>query len=247
MSSTFTCHVSTYQQFTPTEGDGWRREELTFARDRVGLVVMHAWEPPVDGQAPGWVRAVPYLKKAARILPEVFPPLLGAFRQQGLPILHVPGARPGEQIHPTQVPSDPTWKNLRRYRHDQVFPGAPNHADIAAAYPHRQPAAAASPLPGEGIAETGPELHALASAHGLNHLIYVGFALNWCLLMSPGGMVDMKRYGYLCSAVADGIVTVEPGADPNGTREHESALWRVAVEFGFVFRAPDLIASLSAS
>lgn len=247
MSTTFTCPVSTYQQFTPSAGDGWQRVEQSFARDRIGLVVMHAWNPPVDGSAPGWVRAVPYLKQAAQILPAVFPSLLGTFREQGLPVLHVPGARPGEQIHPTVVPSDPTWAALRQYRADHVFPGAPNHADIAAAYPHRHPAPEATPLPGEGIAETGPELHALAAERGLNHLIYVGFALNWCLLMSPGGMVDMKRYGYLCSTVADAIVTVEPGANPDGTRERDSALWRVAVEFGVVFRAPDLITSLSAS
>src|SRR5258706_230208 len=61
----------------------------------------------------------------------------------------------------------------------------------------------------EGIAENGAQLAALCRAHRVNHLVYVGFALNWCLLMSPGGMVDLRRRGCLCSTIREAVTAVE--------------------------------------
>ena len=55
----------------------------------------------------------------------------------------------------------------------------------------------------------------------------------------------MKRYGYLCSTVREAVATVEPADNPSGDREMQSALWRVAVEFGFIFPQADLVNALS--
>lgn len=86
MPATFTCPVSTYQQFTPTEGEAWRREKLTFSKEHTAVVVMHATEPPPPNQFPGWHRAVPYLTKSAEVLREVFPSLLTVIRRANMPI-----------------------------------------------------------------------------------------------------------------------------------------------------------------
>lgn len=239
----FSCPVSTYQQFTPAHDSGWRRQVLTFSRRHTALVVMHAIEPPSEEQFPGWFRAVPYLNRSREVLQEAFPPLLAAVRQAGLPVFHVPGLEPSPV---PSVPTDPTWRDLQAFRALNVFPGEPNLADVDAGWSARVIAANALPQPGEAIAESSADLHALASAHGINHLIYIGFALNWCLLMSPAGMVDMKRLGYLCSTVREGVATVEPGSLPHGDQEIQSALWRVAVEFGFIFSQADLVNALSA-
>jgi len=241
MSATFSCPVSTYQQFTPTAADGWRKEALTFSREHTAVVVMHATTPPPADAIAGWHRAVPYLAKASNVLREVFPALMRAVRNADLPVFHVPGMAAAP---PHQVATDPTWETLQAYRADHVFPGAANQNDVVAGRSQRELSGVAAPLPGEGVAETSAALHDLASARRINHLIYLGFALNWCLLMSPGGMVEMKRHGYLCSTVQDAVVTVEPSAQPDGDREMQSALWRVAVEFGFVFASPDLITAL---
>lgn len=244
MSGTFTCPVFSYQQFPPTQGTGWRRDELTFSREHTAFVVMHATEPPGSQQFPGWHRAVPYLKTSRRILDEVFPPLLAAVRQAGLPVFHIPGMEPPSF---PSVPADPTWTQLQRFRAQHVFPGSENEEDVATGRKARRIADTARPIHNEKIAETSSDLHSLASAHGVNHLIYIGFALNWCLLMSPGGMVDLKRHGYLCSTVREAIATVEPANNPDGDRELQSALWRVAVEFGFVFPQGELIDALRPS
>lgn len=247
MASTFHCPVLTYQQFTPRDGNGWQQTQHDFSDAHTAVVVMHAWQPPGPDQHPGWLRAVPYLKEIGTILRTTFPPLLEAVRKRGLPVFHVTGKVPPAGQPALTVPVDPTWEHLRELRRDHVFPGAPNLADVAAGWDSRELAPAAQPRPGEVTAETSADLHAQCQARGINHLIYIGFAINWCLLMSPGGMVDMKRYGYLCSTVAEATTAVENEATTDTRQEYHQALWRVAVEFGFVFHQSDLIAALSSS
>ena len=77
------------------------------------------------------------------------------------------------------------------------------------------------------------------------HLIYIGFAINWCLLKSPGGMVDMSRLGYMCSAIRQATTAVENKETARRELNKESALWRVATHFGFVFDADPLIGALN--
>jgi hypothetical protein len=79
----------------------------------------------------------------------------------------------------------------------------------------------------------------------VDHLVYVGFAVNWCLLMSPGGMVDMERHGLLCSTVPEAVTAVENRETARDEREKQQALWRVALAFGFVFGLDDLLAALA--
>ena len=105
----------------------------------------------------------------------------------------------------------------------------------------------ARPIGAEGIAADGTQLAALCRAHEINHLIYVGFALNWCLLMSPGGMVDMRRCGVLCSTITEATTAVENRETARAEHEKQQALWRVALEFGLVFSLPDFLHALSAT
>lgn len=247
MSPTFKCQVSTYQQFVPRDDDGWRKTTQDFSVNHTAFVVMHAWAPPANDKLMGWHRAVPYLRDAAEILPQVFPPLLTAIRERGLPVFHVTGCDPDATNDKPAVPIDPTWESLHEFRQNYVFPGETNLDDVAEGRSTRHIAPEASALPGEGTAETSAALHELCQERGINHLIFIGFAINWCLLMSPGGMVDMKRYGYLCSTVAEAVSAVENEITAPHRIEYHQALWRVAVEFGFVFHNRDLIKALSNS
>ena len=80
----------------------------------------------------------------------------------------------------------------------------------------------------------------------MNHLVYIGFAINWCLLMSPGGMVDMGRYGVMCSTIAEAVTAVENGETARLELEKRQALWRVAINSGFVFRLQDFTKMVNA-
>lgn len=256
-----------YQQFdadaalpVPAEGySGWRTLDVELAPAHTALVVMHAWDCGAPDEFPGWRRAVEYLPRAKRILADIFPPLLTAVRASPLPVFHVVGGRdyyshlPGhararqladETPTPTRVAPDATHTALRRLREQHATPGAHNLADVAAGFARLDFAPTARPVGDEGIAENGAQLAALCRAHGVNHLIYVGFALNWCLLMSPGGMVDMARHGCLCSTITEATTAVENRETAREEREKQQALWRVAVEFGFVFGLADFLAAL---
>jgi nicotinamidase-related amidase len=133
---------------------------------------------------------------------------------------------------------------LRTLRRNQVCPGQHNQADITAGFQKLDFAPAARPIGDEGIAEDANQLAALCRAHGINHLIYAGFAINWCLLMSPGGMVDMARHGVICSVLEDAVTAVENRETAREEREKQQALWRVSVEFGFVLSSRDLVVRL---
>jgi nicotinamidase-related amidase len=222
---------------------------------------MHAWDCGQPHEFPGWRRAVEYTPRAESILAEVFPPLLAAVRQSPIPVFHVVGGDkdywshlPGYQQTallvrgsppPPRVPNDAVLERMQALRRAEGSPGTHNSPDVVAGFARLDFAPTARPVGEEGIAKDGTQLAALCRAHGVNHLVYVGFALNWCLLMSPGGMVDMARHGCLCSTIREATTAVENAATARKQLEKEQALWRVALEFGFVFALDDFVRALS--
>lgn len=256
----------------PGEGyGGWQAGEVTLDLDHTAVVVMHAWETGTRAQYPGWYRAVEYIPRAQAILRDVFPKLLGGVRACGVNLFHVVGGGdyyrhlPGYQralrlagagpsgtgpsgTEPPleQVEADPTYKLLRQFRAGHVFVGPHNEADVARGFEHLGFPPEAAPRGDEGVAENAGQLFALCKAAGVNHLIYAGFAVNWCLLMSPGGMVDMSRRGLLCSAFRQAVTAVENKESARAEGHKEEALWRVALAFGFVFDVDKFLKALHA-
>lgn len=240
---------------------GWASAEIEVEPKRMGLVLMHAWDCGTPEQYPGWFRCCPEIVNSYRVLREVMPRLLTAWRQAGLPLFHVvanagyyqkyPGyeravrlAGP-EPAAPPRAEPDPVWEQLQRFRAERAFPGAHNLADCARGWEKVQFPKAAEPVGDEGIAKDAHQLTALARDAGVNHLVYTGFNLDWCLLMSAGGMLDMGRRGYVCSAVRDAVTAVENGETARYRGALALGLWRVSIEFGLVFDSADLIAVVS--
>ncbi len=258
-----------YRQFdadpalpVPAEGyGGWHTVEAELAPAHTALVVMHAWDCGHPDKFPGWRRAVEYTPRAERIMEEVFPSLLAAVRRSPLPVFHVVGGdndywshRTGyqqtsllvrSQPAPPLVANDPVFNRMRVLRAEQGCPGKHNASDVAKGCAKLDFAPQARPVGEEPIAKNGDQLAALCRAQGINHLVYTGFALNWCLLMSPGGMVDMARHGCLCSTITEATTAVENRETARDEREKQQALWRVAVEFGFVFHLADFLQAIS--
>jgi nicotinamidase-related amidase len=252
-----------YQQFdadlsldVPGEGyGGWKSAEIDIGR--AGLVVMHAWDTGTPEEFPGWHRCVEYIPRAEAILREVFPPLLATARSVGFPVVHVVGggkyfqdlpgyrravalAGPTPDIGLRGI-SDPSLETLQRFRSEHVFVGKHNEPDVIRGFERLDFAPAARPLDTEGIAENGHQLCALCNDLGVNHLIYVGFAINWCLLLSPGGMWEMSQRGFLCSTIRQATTAVENRESARKELCKEMALWRVALAFGFVFDLEDFL------
>lgn len=248
-----------YQQFdadfsreVPAEGyGGWKQADLPIRKESTALVVMHAWDTGTREQFPGWHRAVEYIPRADKILQEVFPALLAAVREAGWSIFHVVGGgnyyqhlnayRAGAPPEVVRVRPDP---ELLLFRSQNVFVGEHNAADVRAGFARLDFPPQARPLDTEGIAQNGEQLFALASGAGISHLVYVGFALNWCLLLSPGGMAELSQRGFLCSTIREATTAVESAESARNEQAKALALWRVALAFGFVFELADFLEGL---
>lgn len=250
--------ASYYQQFdadytreVPGEGyTGWQEGEVELSPDHTALVVMHAWDTGTPDQWPGWRRAVEYYPRALKIAEEVFPDLLAAVRASPLRVFHVVGWKgyykhmPGylktlEIAGPSpefeRIKPDPVYERLQQFRADNVFVGRRNRPDVEEGSKFIKFMPSAEPRDGECIAEDSHQLAALCRYFDINHLVYTGFAINWCLLMSPGGMVELDRYGVMCSTIREAVTAVENKETAREQREKLQALWRVSLQFGFVF------------
>ncbi len=242
-----------YARDVPGEGyGGWKTAELAISPDHTAVVVMHAWDCGAREEFPGWWRAVEYLPRAREICRTVFPPLLAAVRRAPLALFHVvgggdyykncPGYRRAAALAGrgpaamAPVARDPILDSLVRFKADVK---AHNAGDIARGFARVDFAPEARPVGDEGVAEDGRQLLALCRQRGINHLIYIGFAINWCLLLSPGGMVDMSKHGVMCSTIRQAVTAVENKESARHERHKEEALWRVALAFGYVLDADD--------
>jgi hypothetical protein len=250
-----------YAREVPGEGfGGWKTAEIELAPAHTAVVVMHAWECGAPEEYPGWRRTVEYHPRARKILAEVFPPLLASVRASPLPVFHVvggadyyrhlPGYRHAAELAGpapaiARAGPDPVYERLEKFRADHVFVGAHNWPDVNAGFAKLDFAPEARPVGEEGIAEDGRQLAALCRERGVNHLVYLGFAVNWCMLMSPGGMLDMRRQGLICSVIREAVTAVENRETARAQREKEQALWRISLEFGFVFGVADFVSALA--
>lgn len=258
-----------YRQFdadlthaVPAEGfGGWQRAEIELDLAHAAVVVMHAWDTGSPEQYPGWYRVAEYMPRARKILHTVFPPLLDAVRRSGLRLYHVAGAGankyyqqyPGYQRAVSlagpesvleQVEIDSSLENLHRFREEHVSVGRHNEPDVKAGFQRLDFPPEAKPKGDESVAKDSTQLFALCKADGINHLIYAGFAINWCLLMSPGCMLDMSRHGIMCSVLRQAVTAVENKESARQELHKEEALWRVALVFGFVFDVDDFIGAI---
>lgn len=245
----------------PGEGyGGWKKaENLSFSLSHSALVVMHTWNCYEPEDFPGWWRVVEYLPRAKEILQQYFPPMLALARKIKLPIIHVVwggnyyqdltehkysvNLAGQEEVLP-QVRKDVVREGLDAFRESFVFPGDHNQSDVARSRIARDFAPEAKPLPGEIIVSSSKQLFMHCHELGINHLLYSGFAINWCLLMSPGGMLEMQKYGLLCSVIKEMTTAVENKESARNELAKQLALWKVALQFGFVYEYEDLRSAL---
>ena len=257
-----------YRQFdanltldVPAEGfDGWTTVPVELPLAKTALVSMHAWQFGTPEQFPGLYRQIEYIDRAGMIMEEVYPPILAAARAAGMPVLHVAAGGdyfkrlPGhlevlelageEPAKPPGPECDPTLERLQEVR---AHPGRHNAEDYRIGHESVDFPAPARPLDGEPISETTHQLNAVCRARGISHLVYMGVAINWCLLMSPAGMIDMSRLGYMCSAIRQATTAVENKETARQELCKEIGLWRVSRAFGFVFDADDMTTALAAA
>jgi len=242
----------------PAEGiGGWKVAELPLAIEHTALVVMHAWDVGTREQFPGWHRVVEYFPRAEQILKGPMKKVLAAARSSPLKIyhvaagekscLHLPGyqrtrdlaGKPSGGLE--AVKEDEVYKMLSEFRVSDGYLGKHNLADIEAGFQRLKIPAEAMPLPEEDVAVNAHQLLTLCRRDGINHLIYSGFAINWCLFQAGGGIWEMARHGLLCSAIREVVTAIENKETVRGELAKENALWRVSTGYGFVYELDPFI------
>lgn len=96
------------------------------------------------------------------------------------------------------------------------------------------------------VAQHSWQLARLLRNRGIDHIIYCGYALDECLWFEPCGMSDMKRRGFMCSAVRGGCVAIETKESCEGEQYLEYALWKTSSVFGYIFELHELTSALRA-
>ncbi|MBN2557317.1 MAG: hypothetical protein JXB33_01035 [Clostridia bacterium] len=252
-----------YSLAVPAEGyGGWKRQELPIDLSRTALVSMHAWDCGGYEQYPGWHRAVEYIPRANRIASDVFPLLFESVRKRGMRLFHVAdnsgyadgfgGYAKTLEIYkkhfgadPVPAPKSPVhdtvYNELVRFRRENSMPGLHNEPDVERGRSAMTFLPEAMPLDNEPIASNSGHLHALCLEYGVNHLVYVGFAINWCLQYSPGNMNDMADRGLICSAIREAVTAVENRESARYETHKEHGLWVTALKNGFVYDLKDFL------
>ena len=91
------------------------------------------------------------------------------------------------------------------------------------------------------VIATGQQLHDLARERRILHLVYAGFATNWCILNRDYGMRAMARRSYNLILLRESTTGVEFPDTLNGLMATEMAIREVEVQLGFSASNADFI------
>jgi len=239
--------------------EGWKRAELPIETDSAAIVCMHAWDTKEDGTFPGLERCVDYVPRASKICRELLGDFLDKVRLSGMRLIHVADAgqidleeyegrriirdlysdRP--DVDPSEyVLADSAVSEIRSFKSRFGHTGEENFQDVAAARKVRGFNPYVRPKGDEPVVINSHQLASYCRDNSIDHLIYTGFAINMCLLLSPGGMLDMARRGIMCSSVRELVTAVENRESARGERNKEYGLWLDGLLYGVVYNKEDL-------
>lgn len=244
---------------------GWGDSiDIEVSAEQTALLPMHIWNigfhPQLlfspEGKTGPVMEMLEWASRSVPIIKHEIPPVLKAARDAGINVIHVasdePYAKkyPGYQRtleiagkEPAGLPKAPGFdetKNRDEGKTDLLFGEKFTNA-LKYYSPYIDFPEPAKPLDSELVVFTTHQLNEVLRSKGIWNLIYIGFALNWCLWFSPCGMVDMSRLGYRCSCIKEAVTAVENRESVVGERNKQEALWRTSLMFGYVHSADNFI------
>ena len=243
-----------YFQDSPPAGLPYREEhfirrhvQMPLPVEQTALVLVDMWD---NHFIESW------LERAVQITKEAVVPALAAARAVGLTVIHAPSPPVAEQFEqlkrhaPPVAHAPPAWPPAefrRRQGEYAVFrgpraqpPGIPPLERLGMS-PHIEVEQ------GEFVVATGEQLHALLAERGILHLVYAGFATNWCILNRDYGMRAMAGRGYTMILLREATAGVE---FPDTVREGlatEMAVREVEQQLGFSAANADFLAACAES
>ena len=165
-----------------------------------------------------------WLDRARAVTRESIVPALSAARKAGMLVVHAPSptvadkyvespaavSLPREPIRSDWPPAD--FRGIYRKDRWAAF-GRNQEPRLPGVYKWYEKELLISPLAeprsGEPIIHTGDQMHALLAEHRIMHLIYAGFATNWCLIGRDYGIMAMNERGYNVIMIRDATTGIE--------------------------------------
>jgi len=230
-----------YYRPIPIDKSGYETEIVELDAARTALVVMHCWDigceggPQIDPNF--WVGMGFYenFREAERIMRECIRPAMDAARKAGVLVCHVesaqtsrnhpeaqrdldPPAEPPRQPRPAPPPVVPGWRERMVARfHGEDYP-------TKSPYARMDLAKIVAPLPGEPFVYQSGQFERALRRHGIENLIYAGFATDMCVLRAPGGIEPMAGFGYRLFLMRDATLGVEC---PDTFEERIATRWAI--------------------
>ncbi len=202
-----------------------------------------------------------WIERAKQVTVDCVVPVIDTARKAGLTIVHAPSPPvaaqyPQLQRHKPPEPSAPsTWppSDFRSREGDYVVyrgprsqpPGIGIHWDKLASQLSMSPAIDVQE--DEYVIATGQQLHELLEEKRIMHLIFAGFATNWCVLGRDYGIRSMARYGYNIVLLRDATTGVEFPDTYDNLFTTEIAIREVEQQYGFSASNADFFAAVDVS
>ncbi|MBQ9968745.1 MAG: hypothetical protein IJO88_08495 [Oscillospiraceae bacterium] len=237
---------------------GWNETQVPFETDKTAIVVMHVWDAPPTAAL---LQHIEYIPRANAIIERRFPSFIRAARASSVRVIHVaagfesvlksyPGYQRMLEKYPLipQPAIEPSKELLALRDLHYRLTGADTqekYDELEAGYENYT--FAIEPLDEEDVVCAPHQLFGLCRDHGIEHLIYTGFAVNACLSLSPCGLLDMSRCGVMCSVVGDLTTGVENKETCVAQSNRDYGLWQFAVQSGFVLLSEALKNTLLAN
>ncbi len=190
-----------------------------------------------------------WIERASRVTREAIVPAIEMSRKAGLAIIHAPSPEVARQFpQSSRNPSAPAltsggadWPPLAfrsREGEYQAYhgprsqpPGIGLHWDPIADDLTISPDVEVREE--DVVITSGPELHEVLAERKVLHLVYAGFATNWCVLGRDYGIRSMSRYGYNIVFLRDCTAGVEFPDTLDELFVTEVAIREIEQQFGF--------------
>jgi len=223
-----------------------RHIQMSFPLEQTALVLVDVWNVHF---IESWI------ERASKITREVILPILGVARQSHLAIIHAPSPPVAEQFGQLDDHvASPTTQELiwppTEFRHRSgkysAFRGPRSQPpSIGIHWNSIADQLSISPLievlKGEDVIATGSQLHDLLTQKSILHLIYVGFATNWCVLGRDYGIRAMAGRGYNTILLREATTGVEFPDTIDQLFTTEIAIREVEQQYGFTASKKDFL------
>lgn len=239
-----------YFQDAPAEGLSYREEHFVRRFVDMHLPVCETALVLVDMWNNHFIES--WLERAEAMARGAIVPLIGAARATGLAIVHAPS--------PHVAASYPA--HLARHREPSLAPPPDwpppgfraRQGEYAAFRGPRSQPPGIPPLEfgmsphvevrdEDVLLATGQQLHELCRGRGYLHLIYAGFATNWCILNRDYGMRAMAGRGYNLVLLREATMGVEYPDTVEELFATELAIREVETQLGFSAGNADFVAA----